>query len=73
MYIVNNLSSSQLLLSKINILVLKKILREELAKDSSRTSTTPKKLDIKVHSLINAINMAIILAIHKAKLSLNLV
>ena len=42
---------------------------EELAKDSPSSSTIPNELDIKVHSLINAINMAMAPAILKARLS----
>lgn len=70
MRIVDNLLSSQLLLSKMNILALKKTLVEELAKDSLCTSTTLHKLDIKIHSSINAIDTKMTFAILKVKLSL---
>ena len=66
---VNNPLSPRLLLSKMDIPALKKALTEELAKDLPRTSTTPNELDIKVHFLINAINIAMTLAIPKARLS----
>ena len=68
-YTVNNPLSLQLLLSKIDIPALKKVLKEELAKDLLYTSTTPNELDIKVHSLINAINIAMTFAIPKVRLS----
>lgn len=70
MYTINNLLSSQLFLSKIDISILKKTLTKKLAKDPPYTFTMPNKLDIKVHSLINTINIAIILTISKARLSL---
>ena len=66
---VDNPLSSRLLLSKMDIPTLKKTLTEELAKDPPCTSTTPNELDIKVHSLINAIDIAMTLAIPKARLS----
>ncbi len=53
----------------MDILVLTKMLTEELAKDPPCTSITPDELDIKVHSLVSVINTAMILAIPKAKLS----
>ena len=52
----------------MNILALKKTLAKELAKDPSCTSTTPNELDSKVHSLINIIDIAMTLAIPKARL-----
>ena len=69
MRVVDNPFSSRLFLSKIDIPALKKTLVEELAKNSPCTSTTPNKLDSKVHSLINAIDIAMTLAIPKARLS----
>lgn len=70
---VNNLLSLQLLVSKINIPTLKKTLAEELTKDLSCTSTTASKLDIKIYSLINVIDIAMTFAIPKARLSPKLV
>ena len=52
----------------MDITALKKALIEELTKDLSCTSITPNELDIKVYFLINAIDIAIILAISKARL-----
>lgn len=69
MRIVDNPFSSRLFLSKIDIPALKKTLVEELAKNSPCTSKTPNKLDSKVHSLINAIDIAMTLAIPSARLS----
>ena len=66
---IDNPLSSRLLLSKMDIPALKKTLTEELAKDPPCTSTTPDELDIKVHSLISAIDTAMTLAIPKARLS----
>ena len=66
---VDNLLSSQLFLSKMNISALKKMLVEELAKNPPCISTTPNELDIKVYFLINAIDIAMTLIIPKAKLS----
>ena len=66
---VDNPLSSRFLLSKIDILALKKTLTEELANDPSYTSIMPNKLDFKFHSLINVINIAMTLAIPKARLS----
>ena len=66
---VDNPLSSRLLLSKMDIPALKKTLTEELAKDLPSSSTTPNELDIKVHFLINAIDMAMTLVIPKARLS----
>ena len=65
---VNVPLSLWLLLSKIDIPAIKKTIVEELAKDLPCTSTTPNKLDIKVHSLINAIDITMTFAIHKARL-----
>lgn len=73
MHTIDNLLSSQLVLSKMDILILKKTLAKKLAKDSSCTFITPNKLDIKIHSLINTINIAITLAIFKTRLSSKLV
>ena len=53
----------------MDIPALKKALIEELAKDPPCISTTPNELDIKVYSLINAIDIAMTLAIPKARLS----
>ena len=66
---INNPLSSWLLLSKIDIPVLKKTLSEKLAKDSPSSSRTSNRLNIKVHFRINAIDMAMTLAILKARLS----
>ena len=55
----------------MDIPALKKALIEELAKDPPYTSTTPNELDIKFYSLINAIDIAMTLAIPRARLSLN--
>ena len=57
----------------MDILTLKKTFTKELAKDPLQTSTTPNELDIKVHSLINAIDIAITLAILKARFSPKLI
>lgn len=69
MHTINNSLSLQLLLSKIDISALKKMLVEELAKDPPYISTMPNELDIKIHSLIDAIDTAMTLAIPKARLS----
>lgn len=66
---VNNLLSLWLFLSKIDIAALKKILAEELAKDFPCISIIPNKLNIKIYSLINIIDIAMIFVIFKAKLS----
>lgn len=66
---IDNLLSLRLFWSKIDILALKKALIEELAKDPPRTSIMPNEWGIKVYSLINVIDIAMILAISKAKLS----
>lgn len=54
----------------MNILTLKKRFIKELAKDPPCISIMPDELDIKIYSLISAINIAMTLAILKAKLSL---
>lgn len=69
MYTIDNLLNSQYLLSKIDISVLNKMPTKELAKDPLCTSIISNKLDMKAHSLINAIDIAMSLAIPKAKLS----
>lgn len=45
------------------------MLTKKLAKDPPYAFTMPNKLDIKIHSLISAIDTAMTLAIFKAKLS----
>ncbi len=69
MHTIDNQLSFRLLLTKMDISALTKTLTEELAKDLPSTSMTPDELDIKVHSLISAINTAMNLAIFKARLS----
>ncbi len=66
---IENQLSSQLLLIKIDIPALTKMLTGELAKDSPCTSTTPDKLDIKVHSLMSDLDTAMTLVILQARLS----
>ena len=66
---IDNPLGSRLLLSKMDILALIKTLTEERAKDPSCISTTPDKLDVKVHSLISVIDIAKTLAIPKVRLS----
>lgn len=70
---VDNPLCSRLFLSEMDISAFKKTLVDKLAKDLFYTFITPNELDIKVHSLINAINIAMTLAISKARLSLKLV
>lgn len=65
---VDNPLSSRLLQRKMDIPVFKKTLTEKLRKDPSCTSITSNKLNIKIHSLIKTINIAITLAIPKARL-----
>lgn len=69
MYIIDNLLNSQLFLSKIDILALKKMLAKKLVKYFPCIFKTLNKLDIKIHFLINAIDRIMTLAIYKAKLS----
>lgn len=73
MCIINNLLSLYLFLSKIDILILKKIFVKELAKNVFCISIIPNKLNIKIYFLINIIDIAKIFAIFKVKLSLKLV
>ncbi len=67
---IDNQLSLRLFLSKTDISGLTKMLTQEPAKNRLCTSTTPDELDIKVYSLINAIDTSITLAIPKAMLSL---
>lgn len=53
----------------MDIPTLKKMLTENLAKDFASTSTLRNKLDIRVYFLINVIDIAMTLAILKARLS----
>lgn len=69
MRIINNLLSSWIFLSKIDILILKKIFLKELAKNFPCISITSNKLNIKVYFLINFTDIAMIFAISKIKLS----
>lgn len=54
----------------MDILALKKTLWKKLIKDLFYISIIPNKLNTKVYSLINAINIAMTLVIFKARLSL---
>ncbi len=65
---IDNSLSFSLLLTKMDIPALTKMLTEELAKDSSFTSTTLDSLDIQVHFLISVVDTAITFAILKASL-----
>ncbi len=65
---VDSLSSSCLLLSKMDVPKLKKALLEELVKDPPCHSQTANELDAQVYSLIGAIETAIAQAIPKARL-----
>lgn len=53
----------------MNISILKKPLTKKLANDLPCTSIMRNKLEIKVHFLINAINIAMSLAISKTRFS----
>lgn len=66
---IDNPLSSRLLLSKMDIPALKKTLAKELAKDPPYTFITSNKLDIKVNSLINTIDIAMTFAIPTTRLS----
>lgn len=63
----------QFLLSKIDISLIKRKLKEELARNPSSLCTMAEQLDAQVDFLINAINTAINLAIPKTKVSPKLV
>lgn len=65
---INNPLCSQLLLSKIDIPVLKKMLIKEVTKNICYTAIMPNKLDNKVRYLINVIDIAMTFTILKTKL-----
>lgn len=69
MCIINNLLSSKLFLSKIDIPILKKIFIKELTKNFPCISIISNKLNIKVYFSINVIDITMIFAIFKIKLS----
>ncbi len=64
---IDNQLSFRILLTKMDILALTKTLTEELAKDPPCTSTTPDELNIKVHSFISVIDIAMTPAIFQGK------
>lgn len=66
---INNPPSLRLPLSKIDIPLIKRMLKEELAKNPPSPCTTPEQLDTQVNSLISAINTAMDFAIPKANVS----
>lgn len=65
---IDNPLSLQLLLSKIDILALKKTLTKKLAKNLLYIFIMLNQLNIKFYSLISAINTTMTLTISKAKL-----
>ena len=66
---IDNLLSLRFFLSKMDIPTLTKTLTERLAKNLLCTSTTLDELEIKICSLISDIDIAMTVAILKAKLS----
>lgn len=69
MLTIDNPLIPQFLLSKIDIPLIKRTLKEELAKNPPSPCTTAEQLDAQVNSLIGTINTAMNLAIPKAKVS----
>lgn len=69
MQTIGNPLIPRFLLSKIDIPLIKKKLKEELTKNLPSLYTTAEQLDAQVDSLISAINTAMNLAIPKAKIS----
>ena len=70
---IDNPPIPRFLLSKIDIPLIKKKLKKELAKNPLSLCTTVEELNVQVDSLINTINTTINLAIPKAKVSPKLV
>lgn len=69
MQTIGNPLIPRFLLSKIDIPLIKRKLKEELAKNPPSLCTTAEQLDAQIDSLISAINTAMNLAIPKAKVS----
>lgn len=67
---IDNPLTSRFLLSKINIPLIKRMLKEELAKNPLSPCTMPEQLDTYVNSLISTINIAMNFAIPRANISL---
>ena len=66
---IDNLPTSRFFLSKIDVSLIKRMLKEELVKNSPSPCTTPQQLDTQINSFISAINTAIDFAIPKANIS----
>lgn len=67
MWTISNPPSSRFLLSKLNISLIKSMLKKKFAKNSPNLCTIPKQLDALVNFLVSVINTAMDSAILKAE------